>query len=371
MRTNQLVTLVPSLAAAGPSFEDGSPAAATLVAGRADSQARLGRALRLLGSPGLRMTRSWTTIAAFLCGGAGAIPFALESHSAVASGTSVAAVMGVSGDGAESVDVAKLLKPGEIVPGYTPRPESGLQPRAQPGSGSGAGVGAAGGSKRESVPAGQPTPPGVRIGSDPARDGASGDEARTGAPRQNAKQDIQHDAKRDPKSDAKRVGETGDGSRRDATPAKRVAHRDGDDAVPMFNGRPVRAVRTMTMRVTAYSPDERSCGASADNITASGYSVWTNGGRLVAADTSVLPLGSLVSIPGYDAGGVVPVLDRGGAIKGNRLDVLFPSHEQARRWGVRDVTVTIYEYDDGEPNGFREAHAKRRTAAADDADVTP
>src|SRR5687768_6326538 len=30
-----------------------------------------------------------------------------------------------------------------------------------------------------------------------------------------------------------------------------------------FNGRPVRPQRTMTMTVTAYSPDERSCGLSA------------------------------------------------------------------------------------------------------------
>jgi 3D (Asp-Asp-Asp) domain-containing protein len=134
------------------------------------------------------------------------------------------------------------------------------------------------------------------------------------------------------------------------------------DATPRFNGRPIRVARTMTMRVTAYSPDARSCGDHADGITASGYSVLTNGGKLVAADTSVLPFGSLVSIPGYDAGAVVPVLDRGGAIKGNRLDVLFPTHEEARLWGVRDLEVTVWEYADGQPNGFREYHWSWRTA---------
>lgn len=120
-----------------------------------------------------------------------------------------------------------------------------------------------------------------------------------------------------------------------------------------FNGRPVRAAYTIRMRVTAYSPDERSCGASADGITASGYSVFTNGGALVAADPRVLPLGSLVSIPGYDGGAVVPVLDVGGAIKGNRLDVLYPTHEVAMQWGVRDLEVTVWEYADGLPNGFK------------------
>jgi 3D (Asp-Asp-Asp) domain-containing protein len=121
----------------------------------------------------------------------------------------------------------------------------------------------------------------------------------------------------------------------------------------IFDGRPVRIARIVRMRVTAYSPDARSCGSSADGITASGYSVATNGGALVAADPSVLALGSLVAVPGYEQGAVVPVLDIGGAIKGNRLDVLFPTHEAARRWGVRDLDVVVYEYDDGKPNGFR------------------
>lgn len=126
-----------------------------------------------------------------------------------------------------------------------------------------------------------------------------------------------------------------------------------------FNNRPIRPVRTMSMIVTAYSPDERSCGKWADGITASGYSVWTNGMKLVAADTSVLPFGSLVSVPGYDNGNVVPVLDRGGAIKGNRLDVLYATHERALRWGVQHLEVTIWEYADGQPNGFRQNHRRR------------
>ncbi len=118
------------------------------------------------------------------------------------------------------------------------------------------------------------------------------------------------------------------------------------EEVRLFDGRPLRAVGTMTMIVTAYSPDARSCGAFADGITASGYSVWTNGMRLAAADTSLLPLGSLISVPGYDGGNVVPVLDRGGAIKGNRLDMLYPTHEAALQWGVQKLTVTVWEYAD-------------------------
>lgn len=117
-------------------------------------------------------------------------------------------------------------------------------------------------------------------------------------------------------------------------------------ASPTFDGRPIRPARTIRMLVTAYSPDERSCGKWADGITASGSSVWTNGMKLVAADTRLLPFGSIVSVPGYNDGRPVPVLDRGGAIKGRRLDVLYPTHEIALRWGSQWLDVTVWEYAD-------------------------
>jgi 3D (Asp-Asp-Asp) domain-containing protein len=116
-------------------------------------------------------------------------------------------------------------------------------------------------------------------------------------------------------------------------------------AGPQFNGMVVHPVRTMRMLVTAYCPCRKCCGKHADGITASGYSVWVNGGKMVAADTRVLPFGSLLSIPGYHGGEIVPVLDRGGKIKGRRLDVLFPSHRQAQRFGKRWVDVQVYALD--------------------------
>lgn len=119
-----------------------------------------------------------------------------------------------------------------------------------------------------------------------------------------------------------------------------------DGTVRWFDARRVRPVRTIWMRVTAYSPDSRSCGKWADGQTATMHSVWTNGMRLVAADTRVLPYRSLITVPGYADSEIVPVLDCGGAIKGNRLDVLFPTHEIARRWGVRDLPITVWAYED-------------------------
>ena len=114
---------------------------------------------------------------------------------------------------------------------------------------------------------------------------------------------------------------------------------------PTFDGRPIRPVRTVTMRTTAYSPDERSCGVWADGITASGMSVWTNGMKLAAADPSI-PFGTILTVPGYNEGHPIPVLDRGGAIKGNRLDLLYPTHDIAMQWGVQDLEVVVWEYAD-------------------------
>jgi len=116
-----------------------------------------------------------------------------------------------------------------------------------------------------------------------------------------------------------------------------------------FDGRPVRPSKVMVMKVTGYSPDSRSCGIYADGQTATLHSVWTNGMNLVAADPKVLPYGSMITVPGYANDQIVPVLDCGGAIKGSRLDLLFPTHRRALVWGVQTVRVTLWEYADGKP----------------------
>lgn len=140
------------------------------------------------------------------------------------------------------------------------------------------------------------------------------------------------------------------GRRVDSTHAHRVALPKLDTSeTRWFNGRPVRPAKVVWMQVTAYSPGPESCAPFADGKTATLHSVYTNAMKLVAADTSILPFGSLVSVPGYDQQRVVPVLDRGAAIKGMELDVLFPTAKEARQWGVQRLPVVIWEYADGKP----------------------
>lgn len=117
-----------------------------------------------------------------------------------------------------------------------------------------------------------------------------------------------------------------------------------DSSTRWFDGKMIRPSRVIYMTVTGYSPDARSCGKFADNKTATMYSVWTNGMNLVAADPKLLPYWSMISIPGYASNDIVPVLDCGGAIKGNRIDLLYPTHKLARQWGVRSLPVTVWEF---------------------------
>jgi 3D (Asp-Asp-Asp) domain-containing protein len=90
----------------------------------------------------------------------------------------------------------------------------------------------------------------------------------------------------------------------------------------------------MIATVTAYCPCEECCGESSDGITASGVEAV---GKLCAAPKSI-PFGTVIDIPGY---GVVTVEDRGSAITEAKLDVLFPTHEAARAWGVQTLEVEI------------------------------
>jgi 3D (Asp-Asp-Asp) domain-containing protein len=101
--------------------------------------------------------------------------------------------------------------------------------------------------------------------------------------------------------------------------------------------------RKLRMQVTAYCACTKCCGPNARGITASGLPVSFNNGAFVAADTSVLAFRTHIQIPGYNSGQAVQVIDRGGAIKGNHIDVYFPTHEEALQWGRQWLTVSVIE----------------------------
>lgn len=98
--------------------------------------------------------------------------------------------------------------------------------------------------------------------------------------------------------------------------------------------------QTVRMRVTAYCPCEECCGRYSDGVTACGHKI-RPGDVFVAADKEY-PFYTQMIIPRYNNSEAVKVLDRGGAIRGNRLDVFFHSHEEALRWGVKYLDVKVH-----------------------------
>ena len=56
----------------------------------------------------------------------------------------------------------------------------------------------------------------------------------------------------------------------------------------------------------------------------------------IAADPSVFPFGTRLTVPGYGEG---VVQDVGGSIKGRHIDLWFPSHAEAKKWGAKWLKV--------------------------------
>ncbi len=113
--------------------------------------------------------------------------------------------------------------------------------------------------------------------------------------------------------------------------------------------------RAMTMTVTAYCPCGKCCGwrrnwlfrpvirsgprrgkPKAVGVTASGTKARPG---TIAADTRLLPFGTVLHVPGYGYGRVE---DTGGDIQGHRLDVFFKRHSTAEAWGVQRLPVRVW-----------------------------
>ncbi|PEV83409.1 hypothetical protein COJ91_31875, partial [Bacillus thuringiensis] len=90
------------------------------------------------------------------------------------------------------------------------------------------------------------------------------------------------------------------------------------------------------VEATAYSVEGSS---PHERITAFGIDIGKNPNiKLIAVDPKVIKLGTKVRVEGY---GEAIAGDTGGAIKGNKIDVLFPTEKQAREWGRKKVKIEI------------------------------
>ncbi len=94
-------------------------------------------------------------------------------------------------------------------------------------------------------------------------------------------------------------------------------------------GKPVRFSRVMAMNASGYT--------YTGNRMASGIAPYRGA---VAVDPRVIPFGTKMYVEGY---GYARALDKGSAIKGNKIDLFFETRGEALRWGRRPVKVYILE----------------------------
>ncbi len=108
---------------------------------------------------------------------------------------------------------------------------------------------------------------------------------------------------------------------------------------------PLNYSRVITCTATAYDLSFQSCGKYPSDP---GYGITATGTRAkygtVAVDPRVIPLGSKLYIETSDGSfvyGFATAEDTGGAIKGNKVDLFFPSYNDCMRFGRRPVKVYI------------------------------
>lgn len=91
---------------------------------------------------------------------------------------------------------------------------------------------------------------------------------------------------------------------------------------------------------TGKTPSHPSYG-----ITYSGVKVRRDDYSTIAADLRVFPLGTILYIPGYGYG---VVADKGGAIRGNKIDLYFETKQDVyKQWGKKSVDVYVVKRGDG------------------------
>ncbi len=100
------------------------------------------------------------------------------------------------------------------------------------------------------------------------------------------------------------------------------------------------ALTPLVFESTAYCPCEKCNG-----IYSKGDYTMTASGTIakvgtVAVDPKVIPLGTKLYVDGY---GFATAEDTGGAIKGNKIDLFFETHEKSLQHGRKTVNVYIIE----------------------------
>ena len=129
-------------------------------------------------------------------------------------------------------------------------------------------------------------------------------------------------------------------------PIDEIKEKGSRDVITTSRGA-TRFRNSITMNASAYDLSFESTGKRPGDryygITASGTKVRPG---VVAVDPRVIPLGTKLYIQSLDGSsdyGFAVAEDKGGAIKGNKIDLFFESAEQVRQFGRRKVKVYILD----------------------------
>lgn len=109
----------------------------------------------------------------------------------------------------------------------------------------------------------------------------------------------------------------------------------GNGTITLATGEVLTYTSAQTFKATAYTHTDAGC----DMITATGTTVRVG---TVAVDPRVIPYGTqmfIITNDGQYIYGIATAEDCGGGIKGNRLDLYFPSYSECVQFGVRNCTV--------------------------------
>ena len=105
--------------------------------------------------------------------------------------------------------------------------------------------------------------------------------------------------------------------------------------------RTVQAPSLMSFKATHYTAYCNGCSGITKTGINARQSIYHQGYRIIAVDPSVIPLGSIVEVSTPYGSFTAIAGDTGGAIKGNKIDILVGSTEEAYRLGVVNVEIRI------------------------------
>lgn len=117
------------------------------------------------------------------------------------------------------------------------------------------------------------------------------------------------------------------------------------------NNPPTEYSKKIEATATAYCLCKKCCGKSPSHpmygYTASGVKIIPGTGtKVIAVDSSVIPLGTKVYIEGLNGAwdyGYAVAADTGSAIKNLKIDLYMDTHEECFVWGVKKVNVYVVE----------------------------